>query len=169
VLPGWERLAHVRDELGVRGPIHAAERLMAYFGARRFVIGFTHSPYAGRLLGALEHLGADHAVTVRGVEGSDVLRPGRPTAFDRDGQLELPEDLGLRIESDGGPEVSAAMTRALLAGEHNGGSARAIVLSAAVQLYAAGIARDPLDGIERAAAALRDGRAAATLDALVDA
>ena len=168
VLPGWERLAGVRDEVGVRGPMHAAERLLAFFGARRFVVGFTHSAYAGKLLGALEHLGARRAVAVRGIEGSDVLRPGRPTAFDFDGPLERPEELGARVEPDGGPEVSAELTRALLAGEIDGPSARAVVISAAVRLYAAGVA-DLRHGIALADGALADGRGHAALEAMVGA
>ena len=166
VLPGWERLAAVRDEVGVRGPVHAAERLLTFFGARRFVVGFTHSSYSGKLLGALRHLGARRAIAVRGIEGSDVLRPGRPTAFDLDGPLELPEELGVRVEPDGGPEVSAELTRGVLAGEVNGASARAVAISAAVRLYAAGVA-DLRHGIPLAERALADGRGRATLDALL--
>jgi anthranilate phosphoribosyltransferase len=168
-LPGWERLARVRDEVGVRGPVHAAERLLAYFGARRFVVGFTHSPYSGRLLGALERLGAERAAAVRGIEGSDVLRPGRPMAFDFHGPLELPEDLGRRLEPESGPAASAELTRAVLAGDENGSVARAVAVSAAVRLYVAGLFSEPRRGMVEAQAALGDGRALAALDALVGA
>jgi anthranilate phosphoribosyltransferase len=42
-----------------------------------------------------------------------------------------------------------------------------VVLSAAVKLIAAGTASDPADALRRAEAVLDDGRAAATLDALL--
>jgi anthranilate phosphoribosyltransferase len=79
-LPGWAALAELRDEVGPRGPVHSAEKLVDWFGARRFVVGYTHQPYRERLLGALALLGAREAIAVRGLEGSDVLRPGRPAA-----------------------------------------------------------------------------------------
>jgi anthranilate phosphoribosyltransferase len=167
VQPGWERLAAIRDEVGVRGPLHAAERLQDFFGARRFVVGFTHSPYSDRMLGALGRLGAQRAVTVRGIEGSDVVRPGRPTAFAAEGALDLPEQLGDRLPVEGGAQVSGRATRAVLAGELNGAVEQAVTLSAGLRLYAAGLVDDPRVGAQRGAVALRDGSATATLDALV--
>jgi anthranilate phosphoribosyltransferase len=104
---------------------------------------------------------------VRGIEGSDVARPGRPTAFAADGPLELPEELGQRLPSEGGAQVSATATRAVLAGELNGAVEQAVALSAALRLYAAGLCEEPRAGLERGRAALRDGSAAAVLDAMV--
>jgi anthranilate phosphoribosyltransferase len=165
---GWERLACVRDEIGVRGPVHAAERLLDFFGARRFVVGYTHAPYSSRLIEALDRLGAERAVAVRGIEGSDVVRPGRPSAMDADGVLDLPEEMAHRVPADtGGPEDSAALTRAILAGEENGALHRAVALSAGVRIYAAGAVRTPNAGVAAARTVLQDGRATATLDALV--
>jgi len=167
VTAGWERLRPLRDQIGVRGPLHAAERLQGFFGARRFVIGFTHSPYPGRILGALTALGAERSVAVRGVEGSDVARPGRPTAITDTGPLELPEQLGHRMPAEGGAEASAAATRGVLAGDLNGPVEQAVALSAGLRLYAAGLCEDPSEATERSRDALRDGSAAAALDALL--
>jgi anthranilate phosphoribosyltransferase len=167
VLPGWERLARIRDQIGVRGPLHAAERLLAFFGTRRFVVAYTHSPYSERLLGALERLGAERAVTVRGIEGSDVLRPGRPSAHESSGPLELPDLPAGRVESEGTAEDSAALTRAVLAGEANGAAARAVTLSAGVRLYAAGLADDLRAATREAERARAERRGLATLEALV--
>jgi anthranilate phosphoribosyltransferase len=166
-LPGWDALAVLRDEIGLRGPLHSAEKLVDWFGARRFVVGHTHSSYGDRLLGALEHLGAERAVAVRGLEGSDVLRPGRPVALTAAGPIELPERLGLHLRGDPAPDLAAALTRAVLAGDEDGPARRAVVLSAAVRLLAAGVAADAQGGIRRAEAALAGGRAEAALDALV--
>jgi anthranilate phosphoribosyltransferase len=167
-LPGWEALAALRDEIGLRGPVHSAEKLVDWFGATRFVVGHTHGSYAGRLLGALGRLGADDAIAVRGIEGSDVLRPGRPAAVGAGGPLELPEHLGLVLRGDPDPATSAALTRAVLAGDDDGPARRAVVVSAAVKLIAAGASPpDPAIALRRAGAAIEDGRAAAVLDALV--
>jgi anthranilate phosphoribosyltransferase len=166
-LPGWSRLATLRDEIGLRGPVHSAEKLVDWFGARRFVVGHTHAAYAERLVGALERLGAERAVAVRGLEGSDVIRPGRPVAHERGRTLELPELLGARLRGDAGAEESAWLTRVALRGESDDLLAHTIALSAGVRLYAAGLAPDPLSGAREARESLRDGRAASTLSALL--
>jgi anthranilate phosphoribosyltransferase len=166
-LPGWEAVAGVREEIGLRGPLHSAEKLVDWFGATRFVVGHTHSGYGAKLLGALEHLGVRHAIAVRGIEGSDVLRPGRPVAATLAGALELPEQLGLALRGDSDPEVAARLTRAVLQGEDDGPAYRAVTLSAAVRLLAAGVARDVADGLRRAEAAIAEGVALARLDALL--
>jgi anthranilate phosphoribosyltransferase len=149
-LPGWAALAELRDEVGPRGPVHSAEKLVDWFGAQRFVVGYTHQPYRDRLLGALRVLGAREAVAVRGLEGSDVLRPGRPVADALAGPLELPEQLGDAVAGEAGRVVEWA-----------------VALSAGVRLFAAGVAPTPLRGASAARAAIADGRAAATLDAMI--
>lgn len=168
-IAGWDELAAIRDEVGLRGPVHSAEKLVDWFGARRFVVGHTHGSYAGRLLGSLERLGADRAIALRGIEGSDVLRPGRPVAVlsHAGGPVDLPERLGLVLRGDCDPRVTADLTRAVLAGDETGPARTTVLLSAAVKLIAAGTTSDPADALRRCEAALDDGRAAAALDALV--
>jgi anthranilate phosphoribosyltransferase len=166
-LPGWARLADLRDEIGPRGPIHSAEKLVDWFGARRFAIGFTHAPFGERLCAALELLGADRAIAIRGLEGSDIVRPGRPIAVEDEGRLELPEHLGDAVPAAPGVALSAAVTRAVLDGDADRVTEHAVVLSAGLRLYVAGLAPTPLRGMAQARAALGDGRAAATLDALL--
>ena len=166
-LPGWRLLARTRDEVGLRGPIHSAEKLVDWFGAKRFVIGHSHGPYAQRLVGALAHLDARRAVAVRGLEGSDVMRPGRPVAYEHGRSLELPELLGARLVGGGGAAESAWLTRVLVRGEADDLLAHTVALSAGLRCYVAGLVPDPLIGARDARAALSDGRAAASLDALV--
>jgi anthranilate phosphoribosyltransferase len=166
-IPGWEALAIVRDEIGLRGPLHTAEKLVDHLGATRFVVGHTHSSYRERIIGALTLLGAKRAVAVRGMEGSDVLRPGRPSAADERGTLDLPEAPGAVLRGDADPELSAGLTRAILAGEEHGVAAQTAALSAGVRLYAAGRCEGVAAGAALAAAAVADGRASATLEALL--
>jgi anthranilate phosphoribosyltransferase len=166
-LPGWRRLAALRDEIGLRGPVHSAEKLVDYMGARRFVVGHTHAPYGAAICGALGLLAAERAVAVRGVEGSDVMRPGRPVAVEGDAMLDLPERLGDRLPDGGGAEASAAITRAVVDGDEDGTAAYAAMLSAGLRLAVAGLAPDVVAGMGAARAAVADGRAAHTLAALL--
>ena len=166
-IPGWDALASLRDEIGLRGPLHTAEKLVDHLGATRFVVGHTHSSYSGRIIGALTLLGAQRAVAVRGIEGSDVLRPGRPSAADEHGALDLPEAPGAVLRGDADPELSAGLTRAILAGDEHGVAAQTVALSAGVRLYAAGRCDSVAAGAALAAAAVADGRASATLEALL--
>jgi anthranilate phosphoribosyltransferase len=169
VVAGWSALLALRDQIGLRGPVHSAEKLTDYFGASRFVVGYTHSLYAERLLGALERLGAERAIAVRGIEGSDVARPGRPVAHGADGILELPEHLGEKLRAPGGAAGSARLTEHLLDGSYRGPERTAVVLSAAIRLYAGGIVRDARDGLDLADAAITDGGARGTLAAMLGA
>ena len=81
-----------------------AEKLVDHLGATHFVVGHTHSSYRERLQGALTLLGAQRAITVRGMEGADVLRTGRPSASDTPGPMELPETPGSLLRGDPDPQ-----------------------------------------------------------------
>lgn len=166
-IPGWDALAVVRDEIGLRGPLHTAEKLVDHLGATCFVVGHTHSSYRERILGALDVLGARRAVAVRGMEGADILRAARPSAADAAGPLEIAQAPGEALHGDADPQVSAELTRAIAAGEEHGVAARTALLSAGVRLYAAGRCDSVGAGAALAAGAVADGRAAATLEALL--
>jgi anthranilate phosphoribosyltransferase len=164
---GFEALAGLREEIGLRTALHTAEKLVGHLGARRFVVGHTHSSYRERILGALELLGADAAVAVRGIEGSDLVRAARPGAGEPGGPLDLPEIPGMVLRGDADPAVAAALTRAICAGADHGAAEATAVLSAAVRLRAAGCCEDPRDGVRLARETIASGRAGAVLDALV--
>jgi anthranilate phosphoribosyltransferase len=166
-IPGWDALAVMRDEIGLRGPLHSAEKLVDHFGATHFVVGHTHSSYRERLQGALSLLGAERAITVRGMEGADILRIGRPSASDTQGPMELPEVPGSLLRGDPDPQLAAALTRAIIGGDEHGVAAQTAKLSAGLRLYVAGCCASVSAGTAIAGAAVADGRASATLDALL--
>ncbi len=166
-IPGWDELASVRDEIGLRGPLHSAEKLVDHLGASRFVVGHTHSTYRERLQGALLALGAERVITVRGMEGADILRTGRPSAADTQGPIELPESPGSLLRGDADPQIAADLTRAIVAGDEHGVAAQTAALSAGLRLYAVGRCSTVSEGVAMANAAAADGRASATLDALL--
>lgn len=164
---GWEALCPLRDEIGLRTVLHTAEKLVDHLGATHFVVGHTHSSYRERILGALELLDARGAVAVRGLEGSDVVRVARPSASTLAEALDLPEELGVVLRGDPDPGLAAALTREIASGADHGAAAVTAELSAAVRLCAAGLCASPREGVQMARAAVADGRAAATLAALV--
>ncbi|MEJ7798585.1 MAG: hypothetical protein WKF42_08805 [Solirubrobacteraceae bacterium] len=166
-IAGWDALAAVRDEIGLRGPLHSAEKLVDHLGATHFVVGHTHSVYRERLQGALSLLGAERVVTVRGMEGADILRAGRPSASDNQGPIELPEAPGSLLRGDPDPQVAAELTRAIVGGEEHGVAAQTALLSAGLRLYVAGRCASVAAGAALASGAVADGRASATLDALL--
>lgn len=166
-IPGWDSLAVIRDEIGLRGPLHSAEKLVDHLGATRFVVGHTHSSYRERLLGALGLLGAHRSVAVRGMEGADVLRVGRPSAADAHGPLDIAEAPGSVLRGDADAEVAAALTRAIVGGDEHGVAAQTATLSAGLRLYAGGRCDSVAAGASLANAAVADGRATATLEALL--
>lgn len=166
-LDGWAAAAAIRDEVGLRSPLNSAEKLVDWFGATRFVVGYAHSQYAARLCGALDLLGAERAYAVRGPEGSDVLRPGRPSAHLGGEPLELPESVGDRLEPAPGAEAAAGLTRAVVDGAAERVVTSSVVLSAALRLHACGLVPTVLRGVSASRAAIADGRARGTLDALV--
>jgi anthranilate phosphoribosyltransferase len=166
-IPGWDELAAVRDEIGLRGPLHSAEKLVDHLGATRFVVGHTHSSYRERLQGAVMLLGAERCITVRGMEGADILRAGRPSAADTLGAIELSELPGALLRGDPDPQVAADLTRAILSGDEHGVAAQTAILSAGLRLYIAGRCASVSAGAALANTAVADGRASATLDALL--
>jgi hypothetical protein len=93
-LLGWSALAELRDEVGPRGPVHSAEKLVAWFGAQRFVVGYSHQPYRERLLGALALLGARQAIAVLQRAPDRLRSAGRRTRGRASGAA---SGLGLRL------------------------------------------------------------------------
>ena len=166
-VPGWDALAEIRDEIGLRGPLHTAEKLVDHLGATRFLVGHTHSSYRERILGALTLLGARRAIAVRGMEGADVLRAGRPSAADASGPLDIPESPGSVLRGDADPQVAAELTRAITAGDERGVAAHTATLNAGLRLYAGGCCESVGAGAALATRAVVNGRAQATLEALL--
>jgi anthranilate phosphoribosyltransferase len=166
-IPGWDALAAIRDEIGLRGPLHSAEKLVDHLGATHFVVGHTHSSYRERLQGAVMLLGAQRCITVRGMEGADILRTGRPSAADSAGPMDLPDTPGSLLRGDADPQLAAELTRAIAGGDEHGVATQTACLSAGVRLYVGGRCASVSAGAALASAAVADGRASATLDALL--
>jgi len=166
-----------RRELGVATTFNFLGPLANPAGVRRQAVGVSDPSMAERVIGALAELGAEHVLVFYGHDGLDELSTTTTsTLFElREGQVTSrevdPVALGLptvdRAALAGGDAAgNAQVVHRVLAGQV--GPVRDIAaLNAAAALIVAGIADDLGDGLERAFAALDEGRAAAALEALV--
>jgi anthranilate phosphoribosyltransferase len=168
----------VRKELAVRTIFNFLGPLTNPAGARRQVIGVSDPAFVEVIAGALALLGADRALVVSSHDALDEMSIAAPTTVVEVDGADLktytvsPEDCGLTTSADpgatlgGSPDDNAATTRAILAGE-TGPRRDLAVLNAGAAIYAAGRADDLAAGVAAAQAAIDDGAAMRTLDALV--
>ena len=167
----------VRKELAVRTIFNFLGPLTNPAGARRGLIGVSDPGYVETMAGALALLGVERALVVTSEDGLDEMSiSAATTVVEVDGgdirtYSVRPEDVGLSCSADanavlgGSPQDNAAATLAIFGGEL--GPRRDIaVLNAGAAIYAAGRSDDLAAGVAAAQAAIDDGAAARTLDAL---
>jgi anthranilate phosphoribosyltransferase len=173
--PAMRHAAPVRAELGVPTVFNLLGPLSHPGRVTRQVIGVSDDRLLDLVAGVLAARGVDHALVVSGRDRLDELtitatsdvrqvRDGKITAFEVS-----PEDVGLVRTDDlpgGTPDENARLAHELLGGT-SGPTRDIVVLNAGAGLYVAGVAPSIGDGVEAAAAAIDDGRAAGTLEALV--
>jgi anthranilate phosphoribosyltransferase len=168
----------VRKELAVRTIFNFLGPLTNPAGAERQLIGVSDPAFLGTIAGALSELGARKALVVSSADGLDEMSTsGTTLVVEVDGperrSYELtPEDVGLRRASfadvaGGTPSENAGTARRILAGEP-GPRRDLAVLNAGAAIYVAGAAGTLQAGVHSAQEAIDDGRAAASLDALVE-
>jgi len=168
--PAMKHAGPVRRELGVRTVFNILGPLTNPAGARNQVLGVADPSLAPKLAGALERLGANHALVVHGYGGLDELSITGPSVVYhvRSGRtiehISLrPQDAGLPVaplESirGGTAEENAAITRGVLAGER-GPRRDVVLLNAAAALYAADMVENLHEGVQMAARAIDSGAA----------
>ncbi len=175
--PAMKNVAPVRREMAVKTFFNILGPLTNPAGAPNILMGVFHPDLVGIQVRALQRLGAEHALVVYGRDGMDEVSLGAATMVGelRDGEIREydihPEDFGLAMQSNRSirvqtPAESVTMLRGVLEGER--GTARDIVLfNAGVALYAANVAFDIHQGIERAREALDSGAAKARLQQVI--
>ena len=172
-----KNVAAVRRELGVRTIFNILGPLTNPAGAPNILMGVFHPDLVGIQVRVLQRLGAKHALVVWGKDGMDEISLGAGTLVGelRDGQVREyeihPEDFGLAMASNRSLRVDdAAQSRSMLlaALDNEPGVARDIVLlNAGAALYAANVATDIGEGIERARDAVGSGAARSKVDSFV--
>jgi anthranilate phosphoribosyltransferase len=167
----------VRKELAVRTIFNFLGPLTNPAGARRQLIGVSDPGYVDTMAGALALLGVERALVVTSEDALDEMSITAPTTVVEVDGTDLrtysvrPEDVGLATATEAGataggsPADNAAVVRAIFGGEQ-GPRRDLAVLNAGAAIYAAGRADDLAAGVEAAQAAIDDGAATRTLDAL---
>jgi anthranilate phosphoribosyltransferase len=175
--PSLRHVGYVRRRLGVGTLFNCLGPLANPAGAAYQLLGVARSDWLDRMAGALARLGTRHALLVCGRDGLDEVSLSAPTLVRevRDGAVTArewtAEDFGLEPCAlaellVSGPEESAAVVRAVLAGQ--GGAPRRVVLAnAAAALLAAERVTDLRAGVAMAADSIAGGRAAQVLEELV--
>jgi anthranilate phosphoribosyltransferase len=166
----------VRKELAVRTIFNFLGPLTNPAGATRQVVGVSDPAFLDTIAGALARLGAQKALVVSSADGLDEMSTsGTTRVVEVDGgelrRYEVsPEDVGLdRTAPDalagGTPDVNAATTRRIFAGEP-GPERDVALLNAGAAIYVGGSAGSLREGVETAAETIDSGAAAEALDAL---
>ncbi len=168
-------VAPVRKALGIRTIFNMLGPMANPAGARRQLVGVHDPAWAEPMARTLHALGARRVWVVHGSDGMDELTvtgESAVVALDEDGGLRrftvTPEDAGLArhplaaLEGGDADHNAQALLR-LLEGE-TGAYRDIVLLNAAAALIVAGVAPDLRAGVERAAAAIDEGRAAGLLE-----
>ncbi len=175
--PAMKHASGPRREMGVRTVFNILGPLANPAGASLQLVGV----YDGRLVEpvaeVLRELGAEAAYVVHSAEGLDelsttgvnhiaALRDGIVSCFELDAtQLGLPR-APLEALRGGDAAENARLTREILDGAQ-GPRRDVVLLNAGMALVAAGVARDPREGLAMAAESVDSGRARRVLDALI--
>src|SRR5689334_23641767 len=166
----------VRKELAVRTIFNFLGPLTNPAGAKRQVIGVSDPSFLETIAGALARLGAKKALVVSSTDGLDEMSTsGTTRVVEVDGgelrRYEVsPEDVGLPRSAPGAigggtPDVNAATTRRIFAGEP-GPERDLALLNAGAAIYVGGLSDDLAGGVAKAAETVDSGAAAEALDAL---
>ena len=166
-----------RAELGTRTIFNLLGPLCNPAGVKRQLLGVFSRDWLLPLAEVLRNLSSERVWVIHGMDGLDELTTTGPSLVTSlaKGSIEsfeiTPEDAGLPRSSSqalrgGNPDENAAALRAVLTGARTPYRDIA-VLNAAAALVVADRAANLREGAALAAAALDDGRAAATLERLV--
>ncbi len=175
--PAARHAAPVRRELGIPTMFNFINPLANPARPRRQVVGVSDPALAEKMLGVLQANGATRAMVVYGHDGLDELTTATTSTILelRDGEtrsIEVdPASLGLATSAGAAPRggdatANADLTARILDGER-GPHRDIVLLNAAAGVVTAGLADDLAEGLERATAALDEGRAAEVLERLV--
>ena len=169
--------APVRRELGVRTLFNLLGPLTNPANAKRQVMGVFAKSLTAKLALVLQQLGSEHVLVVCGADGMDEisftgdsyvaeLKNGKVTEY-----ILNPSQFGMPLHPLSSIKIqNADESKAMILDVLNGksGAARDIVLlNAGAAIYVAGVVDSLQDGIHKAAEAIDNGSALATLDALI--
>ena len=174
--PAFRFAGPPRRELGVPTVFNLLGPMANPGRVRRQLIGVADARFAEPMVDALRRQGLTRAWVVHGDGMDELTTTGVSHVMALDGEqitsFEVDPaafDLAPAVADDlrgGHPEENALAVRRVLAGER-GAHRDVVLLNAAAALVVAGVVDDIAAGLDRAAASIDDGRAQASLDALI--
>ncbi|MBN1124521.1 MAG: anthranilate phosphoribosyltransferase [Sedimentisphaerales bacterium] len=176
--PAMKYVQPVRKALGFRTVFNILGPLANPARVKHQMTGVASEPLMRQVMEAQQMLGMERGMVVHS-EGLDEISTMAPTKILslQDGNItELtiqPEDFGMaKAEFDvlkgGDAETNAAILKAIFSGKDTGPRKDIVVLNAAAAIIVAGRAEDFASGIEQADATIRNGKAQAALEKLVE-
>ena len=175
--PAMRHAGPTRRELGVPTVFNFLGPMANPARVRRQVLGVSDPGMAEKMVAVLEAGGTERALVVYGHDGLDELTTTTTSTVIelRDGALRTyvvdPRELGVDVVEKealrgGEAAVNAELVHRVFSGE-DGPHRDVVALNAAAGLVVGGVSEDLVDGLALARAVIDDGRAAATLEALV--
>lgn len=170
----------VRRELGVRTVFNLLGPLTNPSAPEYQLLGVYGAEWVRPLAEVLGRLGVRRAMVVHGHGGLDEVSLSGPTRYSlvdggavSDGEF-TPEQLGLPTYPPGSfvggePAVNAAICREILASGAGGAYLDMVLANAGVALFVGERVASPEDGVALARAVIKDGRAVAMLERLIQA
>jgi anthranilate phosphoribosyltransferase len=169
----WDR----RDQMGVRTFVNTVETLANPANADVHLGSFYHLAFAEKMIATVrnsDHAGFERVLMFQGMEGYDDVRPGSTTVAEWDAGSELEDftietaEYGMDVESedlhvDDIAADSAEITMDVLSGERRDQFRDAILVNAALRMYAADDVATIADGIDAAEEVVENGRAESVL------
>lgn len=174
--PAVHSLLLHREQMGVRTFINTIETLGNPANASVHLGSFYHLAFAKKIIDAAAKSTAlefDRILMIQGLEGYDDIRPGYTKVAEWEtGSLEDYEletaTYGMDVSRDDlrvtdVPSASARITEEVVRNQRNDAFADAVVLNAAVRMYAGGSVTDIAEGVSLARKVIADGDAASVL------
>ncbi len=170
---GIERLRPVRQVLFYRSLLHSCEVMLNPGGAKRSLVGAAHGSFLKKFLEVQVAQGAEHVLSVKGLDGADEL-PLQPTAAVeyRNGKLEeltlSPTDYGLAEREPlpcRSPEETATAIERAFCGEIDE-LKDTLIYNGAMRIYLGGVADSIAAAVGVARSTLESGAAMRQLERL---
>lgn len=176
--PAMKHVQHIRQSLDFRTAFNILGPLANPAHADAQVLGVAEEPLMQRMIETLKMLGLKRAMVVHsnGLDEMSTMGPTKIMYLDN-GQVSSetidPTEFGFRLadfnELAGGDAVTnAAFVRGILSGEEIGAKKEIVLLNAAAAIMVSGIAKDMVEGIEKADQSITSGAAMSCLEKLID-
>lgn len=177
--PAMKHVQPIRKSLDFRTAFNILGPLANPARAHAQVMGVADESLMPRIAETLKKLGLKRAMVVHsnGLDEISTMGPTKILHLHEDGSItpeELdPEYFGIaRADFDalagGDAETNAVLVRDVVTGKNSSARKDIVVLNAAAAIMVAGLAKDFVEGIEKADASIHNGNAAACLEKLIE-